>query len=426
LRATEASPKEGVMSEFEFGALVGLDWGDTSHEVAVWDEQRQTQTNERIEHTPAALRVWVDALHALFGGARIAVAIEQSRGAVFAALSGYSFVTLYPINPRSAARYREAFHPSLSKDDPTDAASLLDLLRKHRSELRPFVPDDASTRLLQLLTEDRRELVDQRTQHVQRVTDRLKTYYPQALRWAGALTTAQACDFLERWPTLQAIRRARPSTIRTFYARHHHAAAWIDQRLAEIRAAVAFHDDQILTDTAVLLVDSEMAQIRALNASIATYDEKISSVFDAHEDAPIFTSFPGAGQQLAPRLAAAFGTDRSRFDSAVNVATRCGIAPVLRRSGKTATVHMRWACPKFLRQTFHEYARVSIGYSVWARAFYKQQRARGHSHHEAIRSLAYRWIRVLYACWKSRTAYDEVRYLKQLAMRGSPLATAAA
>lgn len=414
------------MSEFEFGALVGVDWGDTSHEVAVWDEQRQTCTTERIEHTPAALRAWIEALHARFGGAPAAVAIEQSRGAVFDALSGYPFVVLYPINPRSAARYREAFHPSLSKDDPTDAASLLDLLRKHRNELRPFVPDDASTRLLRLLTEDRRELVDQRTQHVQRVTDRLKTYYPQALRWAGALSTTQACDFLERWPTLQAIQSARSSAIRAFYHRHHHATGWIDQKLAEIRAGVAFHHDPVLTATAVLLIGSELAQIRALNASIATYDEKISSAFAAHQDAPIFASFPGAGQQLAPRLAAAFGTDRDRFENALSVATRSGIAPVLRRSGKTATVHMRWACPKFLRQTFHEYARVSIGYSVWARAFYKQQRARGHSHHEAIRTLAYRWIRVLYACWNSRTVYDETRYLQQLAVRGSSLANAAA
>jgi transposase len=414
------------MSELEFAALVGLDWGDTSHEVALWDEQRQTCTTERVEHTPAALRGWVEALNRRLAGAPVAVAIEQSRGAVFDALSGYRFVTLYPINPRSAARYREAFHPSLSKDDPTDAASLLDLLRKHRNELRPFVPDDASTRLLRLLTEDRRALVDHRTQHVQRMTDRLKTYYPQALRWAGALTTAQACDFLERWPTLQAIRKARPSAIRAFYERHRHAAAWIDQRLADIRAEVALHDDPVITETAALLIASEVAQIRALNASIATYDEKISAAFAVHPDARIFESFPGAGQQLAPRLAAAFGTDRTRFDSAISVATRSGIAPVLRRSGKTATVHMRWACPKFLRQTFHEYARVSINQSVWAGAFYKLQRARGHAHHQAIRTLAYRWIRILYACWKSGTAYDEARYLRQLTRRDSPLANIAA
>jgi transposase len=413
------------MSEFEFAALVGLDWGDTSHEVAVWDEQRKACTSERIEHTPGAVRAWVERLHARFGGAQVTVAIEQSRGAVFDALSGYTFVTQYPINPRSAARYREAFHPSHSKDDRTDAASLLDLVRNHRDELRVFVPDDATTRPLQLLTDDRRELVDQRTRHVQRLTDRLKTYYPQALRWAGALTTMQACDFLERWPTLQAIQKARSSTIREFYRRHSHPAAWIEQRLAEIRVEVALHEDAILTVAAVLLIRSEVAQIRALNASIATYDEQIASAFAAHPDRPIFASFPGAGAQLAPprrRL----GTDRNRFESAVSIATRSGIAPVLRRSGKTAVLPMRWAYPHFLRETFHEFARVSIGQSAWARAFYKLQRARGHGHHEAIRTLAYRWIRILYTCWKNSVPYDEARYLQQLARRGSPLANAAA
>ena len=412
------------MSELEFRALVGLDWGDRAHEVAVWDEQHQTCTHERIEHTPQALRAWIEGLGARVGGAPVAVAIEQSRGAVFGALSGHPFVTVYPINPRSAARYREAFHPSRSKDDPTDAASLLDLLRKHRHELRPFVPDDASTHMLQLLTEDRRALVDQRTQHVQRLTERLKTYYPQALGWAGALTTAQACEFLERWPTLEATQRARCSTLRAFYERHHHRASWIDQKLAEIRGAIALHDDPVVISTAVLMVLSELRQIRELNASIALYDKQIAETFAAHRDAPIFASFPGAGEQLAPRLAAAFGSDRNRFQDAASVATRSGIAPVLRRSGKTATVHMRWACPKFPRQTFHEYARVSIGYSAWAHAFYDQQRKRGHGHHEAIRTLAYRWIRILYACWKNRTPYDESRYLQQLARRASPLAAA--
>lgn len=414
------------MSELVFKAFVGVDWGDTGHEVAVWDQERQRCTTERIEQTPSALRAWIEGLGARFGGGPVAVAIEQSRGAVFEALSGYSFVTLYPINPRSAARYREAFRPSGPKDDPTDAARLLDLLRKHRDELRAFARDDASTRLLQLLTEDRRALVDQRTQHVQRLSDRLKTVYPQALQWAGALTTTQAFQFLDRWPTLEAVRRARPSAIRAFYRRHHHPAAWIEQRLTEIHAAVALHDHAVVIGAAVLLIRSELAQIRALNASIATYDEQIAQSFAAHEDGPIFASFPGAGEQLAPRLAAAFGTDRNRFDDALSVATRSGIAPVLRRSGKTATVQMRWACPKFLRQTFHEYARVSIGHSLWAHAFYKQQRAHGHRHHQAIRTLAYRWIRVLYACWKSRTPYDETRYLQQLARRGSPLAKPAA
>jgi transposase len=210
-----------------------LDWGDAFHVAAVWDPRAEVRTRERIEQTAAALHDWIGSLGGRFGSERVAVAIEQSRGAVFDALSGYDFIELYPINPRSAARFRETFRPSNAKDDSADAESLLDLVVKHHDRLRPFVADDACSRLLRLLTEDRRELVDQRTAHVQRLTDRLKTYFPQALTWAGGLTSMQACEFLERWPTLEAIQTARPSAIRAFYAQHRHSQTRIDERVAE-------------------------------------------------------------------------------------------------------------------------------------------------------------------------------------------------
>ena len=98
-----------------------------------------------------------------------------------------------------------------------------------------------------------------------------------------------------------------------------------------------------------------------------------------------------------------------------------GIAPVTKRSGKQCVVQRRWACPKFLRQTFHEFAQHSIGQATWARAYYQLQRARGKGHHAAVRALAYKWIRVLFACWKTRTPYDESRYLEQLRRQQSPL-----
>jgi transposase len=414
------------MVSVEYGAYVGLDWGDQFHVAAVWERRDERCSEEQIEQTPAALHEWIERLGSRCSGQRVAVAIEQSRGAVFDTLSGYDFVELYPINPRSAARYREAFRPSNAKDDPSDARSLLDMLRRHREDLRPFVADDACTRLLRLLTEDRRELVDQRTAHVQRVTDRLKTYFPQALRWAGGLTSMQAYEFLERWPRLEAIQKARVSVIRTFYRQHRHGSDWIEKILAEIRSAVPLHANEPITTAAAMLVRSEMEQIRALTASIREYERQIAATFAEHEDAPIFASFPGAGAQMAPRLAAAFGTDRTRYAGAVDVSTRSGIAPVLRRSGQSVLVQMRWACPMFTRQTFHEFARLSIGESAWARAFYEERRRRGQSRHQAIRALAYRWIRILYACWKNRTPYDETKYLQQLVRRGSPLRLLAA
>lgn len=106
--------------------------------------------------------------------------------------------------------------------------------------------------------------------------------------------------------------------------------------------------------------------------------------------------------------------------------TYTGIAPVMESSGKKQWVHFRWACPKFLRQSFHEWAGHSIAHSVWARSYYQQQRSQGQDHHAAVRALACKWIRVVFRCWKDGVAYDESKYLASLARRGSHLAAAVA
>ena len=74
------------------------------------------------------------------------------------------------------------------------------------------------------------------------------------------------------------------------------------------------------------------------------------------------------------------------------------------------------------RAKFHEWAGHSIVYSVWARSYYQRLRSRGKGHHAAIRALAFKWIRVVFRCWKDGVAYDESKYLASLARRGSPLA----
>ena len=90
--------------------------------------------------------------------------------------------------------------------------------------------------------------------------------------------------------------------------------------------------------------------------------------------------------------------------------------------GKSKKVRRRYACPTFLRQTFHEFASWSIRYSEWARAHYQLLRDRGHKHHAAIRALAFKWIRIIFACWLRRVPYDEQVYIQALRDRGSPVA----
>ncbi len=415
--------KQEGQEQQEFGAYIGLDWADRTHVISLRGTDSGKVEHYQLVHKPEVLAEWVSDLQRRFPGQRVAVALEQARGAVVHALMGYDFLVLYPVNPKTLAKYREAFSPSGAKDDPTDADLLLELVTLHRDKLRAWLPDDELTRTITLLVEYRRQLVATQTSLSNRLTSLLKLYYPQALAWAGELTTVQACDFLQRWPTLAQVQQAAPAKLRQFYLAHGcRKADVIVQRLQEIKLAQPLTRDGAVITASVLMVQATTTQLRPLMEAIARMEKQIAELFRQHADHELFSSFPGAGPVLAPRLLAALGADRGRFAAATEVQQLSGIAPVMERSGKTCWVHRRWACPKFVRQSFHEFAGQSIRWSTWARAFYDQQRQRGNGHHAAVRSLAYRWIRIIFRCWQMRVPYCEETYCRALQRRQSPLA----
>lgn len=408
----------------DLAALVGLDWADDHHDVALLEAGTTAVERYQVSHTPEALTEWLTGLRRRFGGRPVGFCLELSRGPLIHALLEHDFVVLYPVNPRSLRRFRETFYPSGAKDDPVDADLLLELLDKHRNRLHPWSPDKPEIRALGRLVQARRKAVDLRTRLSQQLRAELKGYFPQVLDWLGALTGLLACDFLLKWPSLEALQRARPETIRNFYYAHNcRRGDLIEKRLQEIRSATPLTTDRAIIDTSVLTVQMLARQIRALAPSIASYEKEIDKLMAAHPDAELFSCLPGSGAALAPRLLAAFGTDRDRFPSADDIQKYSGIAPVKVKSGKTTfIIRWRWAAPTFLRQTFHEFAGHSIHHCDWARAHYERQRERGKDHHAAVRSLAFKWQRILWRCWQNRAPYDEERYLRALRKRGSPLA----
>ena len=415
--------KEEAEKTDEYAALIGLDWATEKHDICVWDAATGEVRQRVVDHTPEALAEWLCELQARYPGRRLALCLEQSRGALIYALMGHAFLDLYPVNPVTLARYREAFAPSRAKDDPGDAKLLAEILRLHRDKLAVWKPDDEQTRTLGFLTEERRKAVNLRVKLVLRLQAALKLYFPQALTWVGAdLSSPMACDWLLKWPTLEAVRRARPQTVRAFFYAHNcRSAAHIESVLAALPAAKPLTTDAAVPAVQPLTVQTLAKQLRLLHHSIVDYERQIAALFRPHPDAFLFESLPGAGEVIAPRLLTAFGTDRSRHPTAQDMQTYAGIAPVVERSGKSCWTHWRWNCPKFLRQTFHEYAKNSIPYSAWAKAYYDQQKSRGKGHNAAIRALAFKWVRIIHRCWQTRTPYDEGLYLQALAQRGSPL-----
>ena len=406
----------------EVVAWIGLDWADQRHEIRLAAAGSEGTESFTVEQKPAALHAWVGGLRARFRQGKIAVALEQSRGAVIYALMNYDFLVLYPIPPKTLARYREAFATSGAKSDATDADLLLELVRTHADRLRAWQPDDALTRQLRLLAEHRRKTVADRTRLTNRLTALLKTYFPQALEWAGDLRQPAAGEFLRAWPNLEALQGARRAQLRRFYDSHRRLSAQERQDLfRQIDQAESLTRDQALVEASALMAQGLAEQLAAVIAVIARLDSELERLFAQHPDHDLFDGLPGAGEALAPRLATAFGSDRNRYDSAEEIQKFSGVAPVTEQSGKIKWVHWRMACPKFVRQTFHEFAAASCKKSLWARAYYEQQRKRGVDHHTAVRALAYKWIRILYRCWKESSPYDEQVYLKSLKRHRSPL-----
>jgi transposase len=320
------------------------------------------------------------------------------------------------------AKFREALAPSGKKDDPADAQLLLELVSKHRQKLKPWRPADEHTRTLQFLVEHRRTLVNDKTRLTNRLTSVLKGYFPQVLCWFAALDAPLVCDFLKRWPTLEAVQKTDDTTLRIFFQAHHaHNRAINQQRMAGIRQAIPATTDQAVIRASVMLVHTLIEQVSCLTEAIGRFEKEIDALTRSHEDFPIFASLPGAGPVHASRLISALGPDRSRYEHVEDLLTFTGIAPIMERSGKTTVTHFRWFCPTFLRQSFHEFAGQSIQYSPWAKAFYRQQRTRGKDHQAAVRSLAFKWARIIFRLWKNRTPYHERTYVAALQRRGSPL-----
>jgi Transposase IS116/IS110/IS902 family/Transposase len=352
----------------------------------------------------------------------VAVCLERNQGPLVYALRQYAFLLLFPVNPVTLAKYREAFTPSHAKDDPTDAELQLELLRKPRDKLKPLKPQRPALRALEPRVEPRRRLVGDNVRLTNRLTSALKNSCPHVLPWFHDNDTTLCCAFRTQWPTLTAAQLARRSTReRCFRAHHVRDADVIDQRLQAIKRATPLTTDEGIIAPTALLVHALVSQLRVTLQAIAACDHAMAPHAQSHPDFPVFDSLPGAGAVFAPRLLAAFGEPRDRYTSADELQTYAGMAPATARSGNTSWVHWRLQCPTVLRQTFVEWAAESIRHSCWARASYEQLRNKGPSQQAAVRALAFKWIRMLCRCWQNRTPDAASVDLNALQRHGSPL-----
>jgi transposase len=401
----------------EPGLFIGMDWADQKHDIYVIDRNGKG-VHQQLEHSAENIDAWVGDMLKLTDGQPIAVMLEQSRGSLIYALMFREDVLLYPINPKQLARYRESY-PGGGKNDPTDAMYLARMLRERITTLKAWQPDDENTRLIANLSQQRRKIVDGQTKLRQQLKALLKSYFPVVLELFGKdYQLSLLLSVLRRWTDPRKLRRADRQLIRRVLSNHSMRNEQQQNEIIErLRGAQLLTRDDAMMTPSAMAVKLLVNQIQQAQKTLEEFDAKIDEAMRQHPDAHLFTNLPGAGKALAPRLLCAFGSQRDRWENADSLASFSGIAPVTFKSGKSCVVHRRYACPKYLRQTFHEFANFARRYCPWSKARYRMFRDSGMKHHAALRKIARSWIRILFRVWKTRVPYDNDRYIAKLQQR---------
>ena len=390
-------------SSLAFSAFIGIDRSDRVIDATCLDPSGNHLGHQQVSTKPAALQEWLYAQRDAFPEGSLAICIEQPCANLSAFFSRFDFVVLFLINPATLKRWREAFQVSRAKDDRNDSRHLAELIHQRHAHFKPWRPQDTDTRLLRRLCEGRRSLIDQRTQLTNRLKAVLKDYFPLALEVTGEDIHANlACRFLAKWTTLTSLQRAKPETIQAFYhSLNSRRPSAIAKRLVAIAEAVPLTEDPAIVKPSVMMVHTYVRQLDVLRSEIAKFEAQIEVLYASHPEHALFASIPGAGTILGSRLLVVFGTDRDRFEESSAAQRFFGIAPVTKQSGRTRVVSRRRACPHFELQTFMEWVGLSIMKSTWARACYDHLKEKGMRHYAALRTLVYKWIRIIFRCWQN-------------------------
>jgi Transposase IS116/IS110/IS902 family len=199
-------------------------------------------------------------------------------------------------------------------------------------------------------------LVGEKVRLTNRIIASLKSYFPQVLDWFEDKDTMVFCAFLEQFPAVNVAQAATPEQLTQFFCSHHAGRkSAIARRIKQIQeAGPPLTSDEAIVVPAQALTLALIDLLKVVINQLTEFNVKIAALFATIPDAELFSTLPGAGPHLAPRLLVTFGAERNRFTSAQAFMSYVGIAPVKEESGKKRWVHWRWSCPIFLRQTFVE------------------------------------------------------------------------
>ena len=394
---------------------LGVDWSDEFHQVWVSDPEGKKVMEKKVLENVEGLAEfgrWLDESRAK--GIELWASIEKPAGRIVDFLLDHG-VVVYPVNPKALDRVRDRFRMSQSKSDSFDAYVLAEFLRTDHAHLRALEPSSEQAQELKLLTRDHHRLGRHKTRILNLLGRTLKEYYPRPLEVFGDLESKIALDFLTQYPTPQALSNLKRREWNRFAKREHHLAEarckelWDNLNTPQLKVP-----DHVVRAKAQLLTVL-VVQLKTLIQAVETYSERVKSFFASMPAAELVHSLPGgkSGTTL-PMLWAELGDVKSRWESFKHLQAEAGVVPVTKSSGKSSYVQFRFSCNKHMRYAAYWFAFVSLNRSEWANKYYRDQRARGKSHHQALRALGAKWLKIIFVMWRDHKPYDENYHLANI------------
>jgi transposase len=399
----------------------GFDWAKEDHDIVVVNGTGTIMVDLSFPDTAEGWALLREKLVAQVGQdlSHVAVAVETRHGPAVERLLQLG-CRVYPINPKSAQRFRERKAANGSKTDFLDAWSMADALRTDGHGWRCLEPDDPMTQELRLVTRDQVHLIEQRTALANQLQEALHEYYPAALEAFDEWTTPGPWAFVIAFPTPSACVRAGKRRWEKFlHANRLYRPETYPKRLEIFARADCFAGPPAVTNAKSRLAVALAKQLHVLQRQLQEYAEAIAKLFAEHPDHDVFGSLPGAGSKLAPRLLSEFGQNRQRFPDADSIRCYAGTAPVIVQSGQNRWVKFRRGCNKHLRAAVHHWADLSRAKCVWADTYYQHKRQQGMTHARALRCLGHRWLKILWKMWVTRTPYNEAYHTRNQVRHGS-------
>ena len=399
---------------------MGIDWSTKKHDIVLLNEAGAIIARQTIPHQAEGFEK-LDKMRRELGVpiGECLIGMETAHNILIDFLWGQGYERVYVIPPSVVRSSRGRYGSSGARSDQRDARLLADILRTDCARLQRWRPDSLLTQQIRA----KASLIHHLTQSVQRTRQRLRAilvrYYPGALGMFGSLTAQITLHFLRQYPNPQAVSQLSYGQFKDFARAHGYQRRWWPRQYARMQETYP-----VASETTVQVYQEEMEllaqQLLELVQTRLTQKRALTQLFKQHPDQAIFASLPGAGEILAPALLAKFGDDRERFPDPQSVQALAGTCPVTAASGKRRVVKFRRACDKEFRHIAHQWARASLGKSVWANAYWEQVRARVGYNNDAYRRLANRWLAIAWRLWKSRQIYDEAYHLQQRAQRSKP------